>query len=268
MLLAAIFGIVIGIILGLTGAGGGILAIPALVIGLGWTMTQSTPVALFAVSAAAGVGAIDGLRKGLVRYRAALLMTLLGTVFSPLGLYLASSLPNTVLTSLFSLVMIIVAMRMARQACGSQAKTADSVQPWQHKNCMLAPQTGRLRWTLKCSTTLAVIGSVSGLLTGMLGVGGGFLIVPAFQQFSNIRLQGIVATSLMAIALISATSLAGAIHAGELITTTGGVFIAASVCGMLLGRLLSPKLPAKTIQLGFSIVCIGVACYLMLKTWM
>ena len=81
---------------------------------------------------------------------------------------------------------------------------------WQHKNCMLNPQTGRLRWTLECSTTLTIVGSVSGLLTGMLGLGGGFLIVPAFQQPTDIRMHGIVATSLMAIALISASAVAGA----------------------------------------------------------
>ncbi|EXF92966.1 permease [Pseudomonas fluorescens HK44] len=268
MLLGGMFGIIIGIILGLTGAGGGILAIPALVIGLGWTMTQSAPVALFAVSAAATVGAMDGLRKDLVRYRAALLMALLGAVFSPVGVYLAHLLPNAALISLFSGVMIIVAIRMARQAYRSQARTTDDERPREHKNCMLNPETGRLRWNPRCSTTLAVIGSVSGLLTGMLGVGGGFLIVPAFQQFSDIRTHGIVATSLMAIALISATAVMGAIHAGAHITTTGGVFIAASVCGMLLGRMLSPRIPAKAIQLGFSAVCIVVAGYLMLKTWM
>lgn len=268
MQLGAMFGIAIGIILGLTGAGGGILAIPALVIGLGWTITQSTPVALFAVSAAAAVGAVDGLRKGLVRYRAAVLMALLGAVCSPLGVYVAHSLPNAVLISLFSGVMVIVALRMARQACGNPPERAGDEQPWQHKNCMLNPQTGRLRWTLKCSTTLAVVGSVSGLLTGMLGVGGGFLIVPAFQQLSDIKMHGIVSTSLMAIALISATAMAGAIHAGAHITVTGGVFIAASVGGMLLGRMLSPRIPAKAIQLCFSAVCMGVASYLILKTWM
>ena len=267
MLLGAMFGTLIGIILGLTGAGGGILAIPALVIGLGWTMTQSTPVALLAVSAAAAVGAVDGLRKGLVRYRAAVLMALLGAAFSPLGVYVAHSLPNAVLISLFSAVMAIVAIRMARQACSNPPAPACDEQLWQHRNCMLNPQTGRLSWTLKCSTTLAVVGSVSGLLTGMLGVGGGFLIVPAFQQLSDIKMHGIVATSLMAIALISATAVAGALHAGAHITVTGGVFIAASVGGMLLGRMLSPRIPAKAIQLGFSMVCMVVACYLMLKTW-
>ncbi|WP_449433203.1 sulfite exporter TauE/SafE family protein [Pseudomonas putida] len=268
MLLGALFGSLIGIILGLTGAGGGILAIPALVIGLGWSLTQATPVALLAISAAATVGAVDGLRKGLVRYRAALLMALLGAVFSPLGVYLAHLLPNAVLISLFSAVMILVAIRMAVQVYRKQTSTACDQQPWEHKNCMLNPETGQLRWNLRCSSTLAVIGSLSGLLTGMLGVGGGFLIVPAFQQFSDIRMHGIVATSLMAIALISATAVTGAIHAGAAITATGGVFIAASVGGMLLGRMLSPRIPAKAIQLGFSTVCVGVACYFMGKTWM
>lgn len=268
MLLSGMFGIAIGIILGLTGAGGGILAIPALVIGLGWSMTQSAPVALFAVSAAATLGAIDGLRKGLVRYRAALLMALLGAVFSPLGVFFAHSLPDTVLISLFSVVLVVVAIRMIRQACSTQPDNTGDEPRWQQKNCMLNPQTGRLRWTLECSTTLAIVGSVSGLLTGMLGVGGGFLIVPAFQQLTDIRMHGIVATSLMAIALISASAVTGALFAGAHITATGGMFIAASVVGMLLGRILSPRVPAKVIQLGFCAVCVVVASYLMLKTWM
>lgn len=268
MLLTAMFGITVGIILGLTGAGGGILAVPALVLGLGWSMTEATPVALFAVCAAATVGAADGLRKGLVRYRAAFLMALMGSVFAPLGTHLAHFLPNTVLITLFSLVMIIVALRMIGQIYLNTAKNIEAEQPRQNIKCLLDPQTGRLRWTLKCSTTLAAIGSVSGLLTGMLGVGGGFLIVPAFQQFSEVRIHGIVATSLLAIALISAAAVAGAVHSGAHVTATGYMFIVASVSGMLLGRVLCPRIPAKAMQLSFSAVCIGVACYLMLRTWM
>ncbi|WP_223524407.1 sulfite exporter TauE/SafE family protein [Pseudomonas sp. A-B-26] len=182
-------------------------------------------------------------------------------------LQFAHLLPNTVLTSLFSMIMVIVAIRIIRQASGLSAKGADIQQCWQEKNCMINPQTGRLRWTPKCSASLAVVGSLSGLLTEMLGVGGGFLIVPAFQQLSDIRMHGIVATSLMTIALISAIAVASAVHAGAHITVTGGVFIAASVSGMLLGRVLSPRIPAKSIQQGFSAVCLVVAGYLMLKTW-
>lgn len=265
MLLSGVFGIVIGIILGLTGAGGGILAIPALVIGLGWTMTQSIPIALLAVSAAATIGAVEGLRKGLVRYRAALLMALLGAIFAPLGVYIARWLPSAVLMPMFSLVMIIVAVRMIFQRNMYASKAPSDAQSRQQKNCMLNPETGHIRWTLKCSTTLAVIGSLSGLLTGMLGVGGGFLLVPAFQKASDVKIHGIVATSLMVIALISATTALGAIYAGAHVTTTGAIFIFASIGGMLLGRALSSRVSGKTIQLSFSIVCILVASYLLVR---
>ena len=71
-------------------------------------MTQAAPVALFAVGSAAAVGAIDGLRYGLVRYRAALLIAALGAVFSPLGIYFAHQLPEKILMILFSLLYGII----------------------------------------------------------------------------------------------------------------------------------------------------------------
>jgi uncharacterized membrane protein YfcA len=78
-------------------------------------MTQAAPVALFAVGSAAAVGAVDGLRHGLVRYRAALLIALLGAVFSPVGIYFAHQLPEKILMILFSLLMVMVAWRMVRR---------------------------------------------------------------------------------------------------------------------------------------------------------
>ena len=66
----------IGAMLGLTGAGGGILAVPAIVVGMGWPMQQATPVALIAVASSAGIGALEAFRKRLVRYRAAFCMAL------------------------------------------------------------------------------------------------------------------------------------------------------------------------------------------------
>ncbi|NNG63019.1 TSUP family transporter, partial [Pseudomonas fragi] len=64
-MLIIVLGVLVGLLLGLTGAGGGILAIPALTLGLGWSLLEATPVALLAVGIAAAVGALDGLRKGL-----------------------------------------------------------------------------------------------------------------------------------------------------------------------------------------------------------
>src|SRR5437868_3455582 len=134
MMLALSFGLLIGIVLGLTGAGGGILAVPALVLGLGWPMTQAAPVALFAVGAAAAVGAVDGLRKGMVRWRAALLMALLGAVFTPLGLFFAHRLPESLLMALFCVVLLIVAWRMFSQVRGDRHVGTGIDHGWQQKN--------------------------------------------------------------------------------------------------------------------------------------
>jgi uncharacterized membrane protein YfcA len=85
MALALVLGVLVGLTMGLTGAGGGILAVPTLVVGLRWTMHQATPVALMAVALGAAVGAIEGLYQRLVRYRAAALMALAGIPATALG---------------------------------------------------------------------------------------------------------------------------------------------------------------------------------------
>ncbi|MCF4994722.1 TSUP family transporter [Pseudomonas syringae] len=265
MLLASLFGVVMGLILGLTGAGGGILAVPALVLGLGWTMTQAAPVALFAVGSAAAVGAIDGLRHGLVRYRAALLIALLGAVFSPLGIYVAHQLPEKILMILFSLLMVMVAWRMLRRDRQATGPSDHGHASWGQKNCMLNQQTGRLAWTGKCTATLAALGAITGVVSGLLGVGGGFLIVPAFKQLTDVQMRGIVATSLMVISLISAIGVIGAFHAGVRIDNVGAAFIVASIVGMVLGRKLCAQVPARALQVGFASVCLVVAAYMLLR---
>jgi uncharacterized membrane protein YfcA len=80
-----ILGALVGVIMGLTGAGGGILAVPLLVFGLHLTVASAAPLGLLAVGIAAAMGAAVGLRAGVVRYRAALLIALTGIVFNPLG---------------------------------------------------------------------------------------------------------------------------------------------------------------------------------------
>ena len=92
MLLESLYGLGVGLALGMTG-GGGVLAVPALVLGLGYSLPEAAPVALVAVGASAFLGGLDGLRRGLVRYKAALLMALGGALCAPLGLRLAAVLP-------------------------------------------------------------------------------------------------------------------------------------------------------------------------------
>ncbi|AMN80015.1 MULTISPECIES: sulfite exporter TauE/SafE family protein [Pseudomonas] len=259
MLLASVLGLLMGLVMGLTGAGGGILGVPALVLGLGLSMTQAAPVSLLAVGAAAAVGAIDGLRHGLVRYRAALLIALLGALFSPVGVFLAHQLPEALLMGLFSGLMVLVAWRMLQREKREAGPSDHGTASWGQKNCMLNQQTGRFAWTAKCSATLAALGAVTGAVSGLLGVGGGFLIVPAFKQLTDVQMRGIVATSLMVISLLSLVGVAGAFHAGVRIESVGWVFIGASIVGMLAGRRLCSVIPARILQVGFASLCVLVA---------
>jgi hypothetical protein len=228
-------------------------------------MQEAGPVALVAVGLAALLGALDGLRRQTVRYKAALLMSIVGGSITPLGSYLAHQLPGHWLLALFSGVMLIVALRMYRQA------TAHSHAAPEHedagKPCVLSSQTGRFVWTPRAGATIASIGAVSGLFTGMLGVGGGFIIVPALRHFSNVSMHGIVSTSLMVIALISGSAVANAFVQGLRLSSMSWVFIACAVAGMSLGRLLAPKVPARTLQLAFALVSAVVALIMLFKAW-
>ena len=111
----AVCGLIIGIILGLTGAGGGMLAVPALIYTQGWTMQQAMPVALIAVSISAIIGAIDGLVKKMVRYKAALLMALAGAPMTSVGVYVSHQVSQQFLLISFSMIVLIVMVRLSWQ---------------------------------------------------------------------------------------------------------------------------------------------------------
>jgi len=264
-MLTLILGACVGLVLGLTGAGGGILAIPALTLGLGWSVTEATPIALLAVGGAASIGALHGLRQGLVRYKAAGVMAIAGWLTAPLGLYLGGLIPGGVLMLMFGAVMLVVAVRMYLQSrpASEHAHVADALQ----KNCMLDPSTGRLDWSARCSATLASIGAASGLLTGLLGVGGGFLIVPAFRKYSDIRMHGIVATSLMVVALVSLGTLSHLFVRGFELSGAALSFTAATLAGMVVGRLSAPKLSGQLLQRLFSVLCIAVSLLMIGKAF-
>lgn len=267
---AALLGAGVGLVLGLTGAGGGIFAVPALVFGLGWGVPQAGPVALLAVGASAAVGSAQGLRAGLVRYRAAMLMAGIGVCVAPLGTWMAHRLPERWLVGLFAIAMLIVAARMYRASRGARARastTGPSGAAAAAPPCRLDPATGRLHWTRRVAGTLGTIGAVSGFASGLLGVGGGFVIVPALRRFSDITVHGVVATSLFVIALISAGTVANAwwhgMHPGE----QGWTFVVGAVAGMVLGRALAPRLAAARLQQVFSALMALVALGMFVKAF-
>lgn len=112
-------GLLVGIVLALTGAGGGILTVPLLVFVMGLGLPQAAPIGLLAVGLAAWVGAVIGLREGIVRYKAAVLMAFCGMLLAPAGVWAAGRLEHSMLAMLFALVLFYVAFRSVPS--GSQA---------------------------------------------------------------------------------------------------------------------------------------------------
>jgi len=263
MTIALFVGLLIGILLGVTGAGGGILAVPALVAGFGWSMQQAAPVALIAVAGSAAIGAIDGLRQGLTRYRAALLMAAAGIVMTPLGVRAAQALPQQALMVGFSMVMLMVAVRMLSERRSDEERRAElALWGW----ARIHPDTGRFIWTRGTAFLLAAIGVTTGLLTGLLGVGGGFVLVPLLRRFTNLTMAGAVATALMVVALVGSSGVLASLAQGATIEPVPTIlFATASAIGMVLGRRYGRHLPPQRVQQAFAGLLVLVAAGLLLK---
>lgn len=125
--------------------------------------------------------------------------------------------------------------------------------------CVLNPLQGRLRWTLPCARALAFTGMLSGLLSGLLGVGGGFVIIPALNRYTNLDMKSIVATSLAVIALVSTGSVVSASLGGVMHWQVGAPFAFGAVLGLLVARPLAAKLAGPRLQQLFVVVGIGAA---------
>ena len=255
-------GAIVGLILALTGAGGAILAVPLLLFALHLGVAEAAPIALLAVGLSAAVGAMLGLRTGIVRYRAAVLMAGAGMVVAPLGGWLAHRLPNGPLTLLFAAVLAHVAWRMFRQAA---APPSQPVSPSPSQPCQLGADTGRFVWTAACTRALAMSGGGAGFLSGLLGVGGGFVLVPALRRATNAPVQSVVATSLAVITLVSMSGVLSSTIAGRMNWQVGIPFAAGAMTGMLGGRLVASRLSGPRLQQGFALVAGLIAIGMVAK---
>ena len=264
MLTALALGLVIGIILALTGAGGGILAVPLLVFGLQMGVAQAGPIGLLAVGMAAALGALLGLRDGIVRYRAALLIAVAGMLLSPAGLWLAHRIDNRSLSVLFAIVLLLVAVRTWRQARRPAATCSNA--PAALYPCQRSADSGRFIWTSACARALALSGTVAGLLSGLLGVGGGFVMVPALQRYTDLPMRSVVATSLAVIALVSVTGVATSAATGGVLWPVALPFSAGALAGMLGGRALAARLAGPHLQIGFAVISAAVAVGMIVKS--
>ncbi len=259
--LGVLLGALTGLVLGLTGAGGSVIAVPLLVLGFGWPVTQAAPVALLAVFVAAAFGTVVAWDAAYVRYRAAALMSLAALPMAPLGMRLAGQVSGDALMLGFCAILVVVAARLllqARQrpseASVVRAAVAGDGQSHGGPLCRLDPITRRIAWSCPCALLLAAVGAASGMLSGMFGVGGGFVIVPALRTATPLSIHSAVATSLLAISLTSAATLLVGTAAGHAIDWRAGApFVIGSLAGMYAGRRLAPRFAGAMLQRLFAV---------------
>lgn len=257
-------GLFVGLVLAFTGAGGSILAVPLLAFGLDMSMTQAAPIGLLAVTVASAIGAKQGLRVGIVRYKAATLLATSGIIIAPLGVWLAHRISNQSLNLIFACVLIYVSLQMWEKSKETIKNDADLPAP----ACEVNPATSKLFWTAPCTKRLIFTGSVAGFLSGLLGLGGGFIIVPTLNKVSNLDMKSIVATSLAVIALISTTTLITYFSQHTIDWHIAISFSFATILSMIAGRFISNKLSNQTIQRTFACLAFLIAIMLTVKVFL
>ncbi|PKO52171.1 MAG: hypothetical protein CVU27_04500 [Betaproteobacteria bacterium HGW-Betaproteobacteria-20] len=263
LIISIALGLFVGLVLALTGAGGSILAVPLLAFSLHLSMAQAAPIGLLAVMVAATIGTIQGLRAGIVRYKAATLIAAFGIICAPLGVWLAQRAANQLLSLLFAAVLIYVAWRMWQQSTENLAVDENKPAP----ACAVNPASSKLFWTASCTKRLITTGGLAGFLSGLLGVGGGFVIVPTLHKVSNLDIKSIVATSLAVIVLVSASSVATHITQHSIDWAIAIPFTLATVFGMLAGSVLANKISSQIVQRGFSSLALLIAIGLLVKAF-
>lgn len=259
----AALGLLVGFLLALTGAGGAILSVPLLVFGVGLGLAEAAPIALLAVCMSAAVGALLGLREKILRYKAAMVMSATGLLLSPVGLWLATQVPNRPLSALFALVLFYVCTTMfikARRELLGLPIDQSAGPP-----CLLDERRGKLTWTLPCFRSMVVAGGLAGFLSGLLGVGGGFVIVPALKQVTNLPAKAIVATSLGVITCVSMGGAVTAAAVGRMQWDVALPFALGSLIGMLVGRQVAHYLSGPRVQQVFAIFAAMVATVMLAK---
>ena len=132
--------------------------------------------------------------------------------------------------------------------------------------CQLNESTGKLIWSSSCLRVLFLTGACTGFLSGLLGVGGGFILVPALQKFTNLPMKSIVGTTLGVIAIVSTGSVFFLTVTGSINLNAAVPFIFGSVLGLFLGRTLIERINPLHVQKIFSVFTICVALNMLHKS--
>ncbi|MCC7345195.1 MAG: sulfite exporter TauE/SafE family protein [Deltaproteobacteria bacterium] len=230
-MLLALGSLVVGLSLGIFGGGGSILTVPLLVYGGKLPVQEAIPISLVLVGLTSAAATLHYGRQGLVDWKHGLLFGLFGIAGAAAGAWLNALLPAEILLLAFAALMVAMALLMFRPP---------GVSPCE-------------RVGLGRAFCASVSGTGVGVLTGLLGAGGGFLIVPALVLLLGLEMCRAVATSVLVIALNSASALAVSRPAlGEFLAWPWPAFLALALVAAFAGARLAPRLPQAALRKGFA----------------
>ena len=264
LLMTAGFGLVVGVALGLTGGGGSIFAMPILIYGLGVPPAAAVPISLVAVAMTALLGGLQALRARLVAWQPAVLFALGGILGAPIGIRVSRFIDSRWIVGGFAALALSAGtamwLRARKSPAAAKAVRAAPQGAASSAVCVLTSD-GQLRFSAPCALMLAAVGLGTGFLSGLFGVGGGFLIVPALVLVTRMGVHGAVGTSLLIISAIGFSGAASALMHGAIDWSILLPFAAGGAVAMLAARRLAARLAGPVLQRVFSmlIVLVGAA---------
>lgn len=244
LLIAAIASLAIGVVLGLLGTGGSMLTLPMLVYVLDVPPRAAIAASLFVVCVTGLAGALAHAREGRVAWRVGAVFGLAGLLGAGAGARLARWFSPQVLLAAFSLVLLITALRMLR------ARHAQDQRSSPHP--LSVPRS-------------VAMGVGVGALSGLLGTGGGFLIVPALESAGGLELVEAIATSPFVTAIQSMAAFAGRLGSVELDWKLIGVISTITVVGSISGARLAHRLSPRTLRRGFAWLLLAVGLFVLIR---
>lgn len=251
--LSVLLGSLVGFSLGLVGGGGSILTVPLLVYVIGDSVSAAIGTSLAIVGLSALAGCLGHWRHRRVHLKIGLVFGAAGTVGAFFGTWLGHFIPAKEILFLFSLLMLAAAVAMLRRA-GRRAP-GDAYRGIED------------RYAAKDWGKVLLAGAGVGVLTGVFGVGGGFVIVPALVLILGIPMRLAVGTSLLVIAINSAAGLIAHLQYGGVSVLTTALFVAGGLLGTLAGTGLAGRVPETRLQQVFAFGVAAVAVYLAVKAY-
>lgn len=262
-----LFGILVGLSLGLTGGGGAIFAVPLLVYGLGLPAKEAVGISLAAVGTTSFAGFLHRWRLGEVELRTGLLFAIAGMLGAPVGAWLAGFVPDAWLLLAFAGLMLAVAGRLWQQASRPTPILPECPAPETEDgpSCR-RDAAGTLLLTSRCAVLLTVAGVLTGILSGLFGVGGGFVIVPALVLFSGMSMHRAVGTSLMVVSLVSVSGIASLMLSGRPVSPlVTGLFVIGGITGLFAGQRIGRRLSGPVLQKVFVVAILAVAVFVLAR---